>query len=72
MIQTAIFLIIVGAVAAIMFVGVRIISKRIVEPITELIDITEQIAKGNLNRSLEGRMGGAREIVVLYDTFEDY
>ncbi|MHA2244169.1 MAG: tetratricopeptide repeat protein [Candidatus Hodarchaeales archaeon] len=68
-IQTLIFLVIVGAVGAIMFVGVQIISKRIVEPITELIDITEQIAKGNLNRSLEGSMGGAREIVVLYDTF---
>ncbi|MHA2202281.1 MAG: tetratricopeptide repeat protein [Candidatus Hodarchaeales archaeon] len=69
MIQTALFLVIVGAVGAIMFVGVRVISKRIVEPITELIDMTEQIAKGNLNRSLKGGMGGAREIVVLYDTF---
>ncbi|UCE12300.1 MAG: VWA domain-containing protein [Candidatus Heimdallarchaeota archaeon] len=67
--QTTIFLIIVGVVGVIMFFGVRVISKRIVEPITELIDVTDQIAKGNLNRTLEGRMGGAREIVVLYDTF---
>ncbi len=69
LIQTVIFLLIVVIVGVIMFVGVREISKRIVEPISELTNITEQIAKGNLTRSLEGRIGGAREIVVLYDTF---
>ena len=67
--QTGFFLLIVAIVGAIMFVGVRIISKRIVEPISELTNITEQIAQGNLHRSLEDRIGGAREIVVLYDTF---
>ncbi|MHA2074858.1 MAG: tetratricopeptide repeat protein, partial [Candidatus Hodarchaeales archaeon] len=68
-VQIIIFLIIVTAVGGAMFLGVREISKRIVEPITELIDMTEQISKGNLHRSLKGSKGGAKEIVVLYDTF---
>ncbi len=67
--QTVLFLLIVGTVGIIMFFGVREISKRIVEPINELVEVTEQIAQGNLHRSLEGRAGGAKEIVVLYDTF---
>ena len=52
-----------------MFYTLKRISEKIVAPIRELTAVTDQIAKGDLNRSLTGEVGGSKEIALLYDTF---
>lgn len=52
-----------------MFYGLKRISEKIVDPIRELTLVTDQIAKGDLNKSLSGEVGGSKEIALLYNTF---
>ncbi|MFV2014594.1 MAG: cache domain-containing protein, partial [Candidatus Heimdallarchaeota archaeon] len=63
------FLFIIIVFGILMFYGVKRTSEKIVHPIRELTSVTDQIAKGDLNKSLSGEVGGSKEITLLYNTF---
>ncbi|MHA2275689.1 MAG: hypothetical protein ACXAC2_07985, partial [Candidatus Kariarchaeaceae archaeon] len=44
-------------------------SKKIVEPIIELTQVTNQITQGNLKGSVDKGVGGSKEVVLLFETF---
>ena len=68
--QILVFAIIIIVLVAIMYITVKYFADRVVKPIKELTTVTEEIARGNLNASVSGGGGGAREITVLYNNFK--
>ena len=68
--QLSIFLIIIIIVGG-MIVGFAVFtSRRIVQPVRELTELTDQISSGNLGRDVTGEAGGSKEISMLFTTFQ--
>ncbi|MFW9993613.1 MAG: tetratricopeptide repeat protein [Candidatus Odinarchaeota archaeon] len=64
------FLVIILVVSAGIFVFVNYTSRKIIDPVKELTEVSRLIAGGNLSRDLKGNGRGSKEISVLYSTFK--
>ncbi len=63
------FLMIIIAISAVISYITGKASKKIVAPINELTQVTQEITKGNLRRDLQGNDAGSQELNMLYNTF---
>ncbi|MHA2503584.1 MAG: cache domain-containing protein, partial [Candidatus Kariarchaeaceae archaeon] len=67
--QLIIFFLFMAVIAAIVAFMGTYASKRVVEPIKELTEVTELIAKGNLSKDLSEQYQSSSEITLLYESF---
>jgi tetratricopeptide (TPR) repeat protein len=65
-----IFTLIALAFTVLTFYIIKFISRKIVRPIEELTTVTEEIAAGNLHRTMQGQTGGASELTLLFRSFD--
>ncbi|MCY3414345.1 MAG: tetratricopeptide repeat protein [Candidatus Heimdallarchaeota archaeon] len=65
-----VFVIIIAVIGGIIIYFTGKASRKIVDPVTELTQVTKMITNGNLSKDLRGDAAGSRELNVLYNTFK--